>query len=103
MFSSPTSSSRSSSSSGNVVVDETVDQPPPLRIAGLQSGATTILRDGIRGTRRGRARRGVRISELFFTEMGCNEAEYDYLDRFGITTSWSLEGSDLVLEGWTER
>lgn len=40
-----------------------------------------------------------RISELFFTEMGCNDAESAYFDRFGATTSWSLDGSDLVLEG----
>lgn len=40
-----------------------------------------------------------RISELFFTEMGCDDAESAYFDRFGATTSWSLDGSDLVLEG----
>lgn len=40
-----------------------------------------------------------RISELSFTEMLCNDAESAYFDRFGATTSWSLDGSDLVLEG----
>lgn len=40
-----------------------------------------------------------RISELSFTEMGCTEAESDYFDRFRATTSWSLDGSELVLEG----
>lgn len=40
-----------------------------------------------------------RVSELFFTEQGCDDAESAYFDRFGATTSWSLDGSDLVLEG----
>lgn len=40
-----------------------------------------------------------RVSELFFTEQGCEDAESAYFDRFGATTSWSLDGSDLVLEG----
>lgn len=40
-----------------------------------------------------------RISELGFTEMGCTEAESDYFERFGATTSWSLDGSELLLEG----
>lgn len=40
-----------------------------------------------------------RISELGFTEMLCAGAESDYFDMFGATTSWSLAGSVLVLEG----
>lgn len=40
-----------------------------------------------------------RISELSFTEMGCTETDSDYFDRFGTTTSVSLDGSELVLEG----
>lgn len=40
-----------------------------------------------------------RISELFFTEQGCDAGESAYFDRFGATTSWSLDGSDVILEG----
>ncbi len=40
-----------------------------------------------------------RISELWSTEIACAEAESDYFDRIGATTSWSLAGSELVLEG----
>lgn len=39
-----------------------------------------------------------RTSGLGSTEMLCAEAESDYFDMFGATTSWSLEGSELVLE-----
>ncbi|MFP3882778.1 MAG: META domain-containing protein [Actinomycetota bacterium] len=40
-----------------------------------------------------------RISELGSTEIACAEAESAYFDRLGATTSWSIDGLDLVLEG----
>lgn len=40
-----------------------------------------------------------RISRLFFTEAGCGQPESDYFDAFGATSSWSLDGSELVLDG----
>lgn len=40
-----------------------------------------------------------RISELGSTEIACAVAESDYFDRLGATTSWSLDGSELLLDG----
>ena len=43
-----------------------------------------------------------RVSQLSKTEMGCGTAdqfESDYQDRLGAATSWSLDGSELQLNG----
>lgn len=39
-----------------------------------------------------------RMSELFFTEMGCDASEFAYFERLGNTNAWRLDGSELVLE-----